>query len=364
MPIQSGVLLHVLRAVGNWLETDLGGDERGWIERHDIAAVDGEPPQAALVRNVIIRPAGNDAFIDIALSRRVAFDGIEEAEPGALVLRLHDAALMMNELMQYAGDRWIASATTRQRDGRTVDLRLQVRGPRLWGWSASYLPMPRLPSDPPGHDYSRYGKENLHVVLHGPPTGWQGLMIVIDPGHGGSDPGAIGLNGLREKDINLQVAEALRQALVARGAQVVMTRDTDRDVGPDKAHELEARVEAARQAGGNLFISIHHNARAHVEDGRIAEGSWVYYYRTQSEDLARAIADPLADALGQPYRGHIWRSFHVTRQTFMPAVLVEVGFLSNPTEEAKMLVADYPRTVAAGIAAGVNQFLFERNVLR
>jgi len=122
------------------------------------------------------------------------------------------------------------------------------------------------------------------------------------------------------------------------------------------SEELGARVRLAEEAGAQVFLSIHHNAKASVAEGRVSHGTHMYYFHPQSRVLAQTLAAPVAAAIGEPEYASFWRSFQVTRQTGMPAVLVEVNFLSNPALEAQTRQADYAARAAGGILQGLLDF--------
>lgn len=364
-PLEPGTRLRITREQDGWLRADLGAGQEGWVKAADVREVVEGAWEANRLRNVLIRPGNGETWVDLQVARRAPYDVVEDAAGGGLTVRLHDTRLMMHEVMQFGATPQVAGASVRQVDATHAELRIRLAPRSLWGWSASYGDLPVSSADPPGHHFADASTLALRLRIRQGPvllgTGGgslQGVTVVVDAGHGGEDSGAIGLGGTREKDVNLAVARAFRDRLLARGAQVVMTRQGDETVG-DAARDLETRVRIAREGRGHLFVSIHHNARARVEDGRVARGVYVYFYRDQSGDLARALVEPLAKALGEEHRGHVWRSFHVTRQTAMPSVLVEVAFLSNPGEEAKMRQADWAGRVANGLIEGVEVFMKE-----
>ncbi len=214
--------------------------------------------------------------------------------------------------------------------------------------------------------------------------------IVVDAGHGGHDPGATGRMGLREKTVTLDVAQRLRDLLVRDGFRVVMTRSDDRFI------PLYGRTAIANRAEADLFISIHANASR----SRTADGFEAYYLSEATDDHARALeaaenAD-LPDGLGEsvPNDAHaiLWdllytehrvesselasyicrgmsgsslasksrgiksARFAVLKGTRMPAVLVEIGFLSHPGEESRMRNPEYRQRIAGGIRRGVLTF--------
>ncbi|NLG83845.1 MAG: cell wall hydrolase, partial [Firmicutes bacterium] len=185
-----------------------------------------------------------------------------------------------------------------------------------------------------------------------------GRRIVIDPGHGGPDPGAVGRTGIKEKDLVLDIAFRLRRLLGRAGAYVVMTRETDRDFGEEgtslltrKRRDLAYRVGLANRMGADVFLSIHANS---IADPRWT-GAQVFYYpgRSRARDLAGSLQAALAAHLGPNYRLTKPAEYRVLLETRMPAVVVEVGFLSNPEEEALLATPAYREKIAEAIYQGL-----------
>ncbi|WP_425057830.1 hypothetical protein SCACP_23940 [Sporomusa carbonis] len=183
-----------------------------------------------------------------------------------------------------------------------------------------------------------------------------GKVICLDPGHGGSDPGAIGSTGTMEKDNTLAIALLLREKLEKNGATVVMTRDADSDAAHADAsagEELAARVEIANQAEADLFISIHNDSFT----SNTAVGTTTFHYGDkESVKLATLVQRCLADKLGTKNRGARFASLYVLRYTDMPAILVEVAFISNPVEEMLLTSVDGRDNAAESICDGILKF--------
>ena len=170
-------------------------------------------------------------------------------------------------------------------------------------------------------------------------------VVVIDPGHGGKDPGAVSYLGNYEKDITLAIARKLAAILQRRGVQVVMTRQGDTFV------ELNDRADIANNAGADLFVSIHGDS---MED-RTHRGFTVYIARSASEAsrrLGRSIENALSRT-GIPSKGLRTADYRVLVRTNCPAVLVECGYLSNPQEAALLMDGAYQDRIAAAIADGI-----------
>lgn len=187
-----------------------------------------------------------------------------------------------------------------------------------------------------------------------PPPGSNPRLIVIDPGHGGSDTGAMH-NGLVEKVLTLDISQRLRAILVSRGWTVKMTRERDVDVvapDDDARTELQGRCDIANNAGARLFISVHINSFTSPD----LNGTTTYYYKPDSVQFANAIQHDLMSVLGTKDDGVRRDNLYVVRHTTMPAVLVETAFLSNPQDAAKLRNPAFLQNVAQGIADGVRDY--------
>lgn len=191
-------------------------------------------------------------------------------------------------------------------------------------------------------------------------TTLSGRTIVIDPGHGGNDAGAIGPTGVMEKSVTLNVALELRKLLEAEGATVIMTRETDTTVSYKGAkasdiEELGARCEVANSIGADIFISIHADSFTRPE----ARGTTGYYYSGGSgrgQKLADCIRRNLVEQLGTPSRGTQPCNFYVVRHTDMPATLIELGFISNKDEERLLDSKEGVQRAAQGILDGIEDY--------
>ncbi len=208
----------------------------------------------------------------------------------------------------------------------------------------------------------------LLCVRHEPaltlvPVGMVGKVVVVDAGHGGVDPGGHDNQGFLEKDLALDVARRLQAMFSAAGATVLMTRDGDYDLAPPemeslwerKKYDLRKRVELANGAGADIYLSVH--ANCHPDSTRY--GQRVYYApRAGSRKLADAIDRALAYVTGTRY-GAYQGDFFVLRRTAMPAVLVEMGFISNPDEKKQLKDPRYVARLAEAIFLGTMNYFEE-----
>ena len=174
------------------------------------------------------------------------------------------------------------------------------------------------------------------------------LVVVVDPGHGGPDPGAVGIGGLQEKGITLDISRQVAARLAQQGVQVIMTREDDRDL------DLEPRVVLAERANASLFVSIHANA---ISLSRPDVNGLETYYYSSGERLARTIHNSVLQGTGVRDRGVRSARFYVLRRTSMPSVLVEVGFVTGAEDAARLSTSSYRTQMADAIARGVLQYI-------
>jgi len=173
-------------------------------------------------------------------------------------------------------------------------------------------------------------------------------VVIIDPGHGGPDPGAIGIGGLREKDLVLPISIEVAKLLEQQGVQVILTRDRDIDL------DLEPRVRLAERSRASVFVSIHANA---INLGRPDVNGVETYYYTSGDGLARTIHNSILGGLRARDRGVRRARFYVLRKTSMPAVLVEIGFVTGREDAANLSKPAYRSQMAAAIARGILQYM-------
>ena len=190
--------------------------------------------------------------------------------------------------------------------------------------------------------------------------GIKGKKIVIDPGHGGEDSGAIGPTGVTEKSVTLRISKEIKTLLEKAGAKVIMTREIATEVSPKHRQatdidELQARCDVANKAKADIFVSIHTDSFT----SREASGTTGYYYEkgtAASRRLAKAIQSALIKEIRTTSRGIKTCNFYVVRKTNMPATLIEVAFLSNPKEEKLLNSKQGVLKAAVGIVQGISDF--------
>ena len=177
------------------------------------------------------------------------------------------------------------------------------------------------------------------------------IVVIIDPGHGGKDSGAIGIGGVQEKNVILPIGKRIAEVLERNGIQVIMTRDSDYFV------TLPGRVTMAQQANADVFVSIHANSAG--ESRPEVSGLETYHYDS-GLTLAQIVHSKILQSLNVRDRKVRKARFYVLRKTSMPSILVETGFLTGRDDAAKLRTSAYQNQMADAIAQGILQYLKSR----
>ncbi len=194
-------------------------------------------------------------------------------------------------------------------------------------------------------------KQEPSIILNpvNPKTSSDKHRIVLDAGHGGSDTGAIG-GGIHEKAITLDVAKRVEKLLKQKGYEVKMTRSDDSTVS------LQERVEISEEYCPDIFVSIHVNSSVKPE----ITGVETHYYHQESMELAQVVHSSFASAVQSPNRGLFKSKFYVINHTTSPAILIEIGFISNANERAQLVGEKRKQATAKAIADGIQEY-FKQN---
>lgn len=189
-----------------------------------------------------------------------------------------------------------------------------------------------------------------------------GPLILVDAGHGGSDPGMIGMGGLEEKGINLSISLFLRDTLEKSGYSVIMTREEDKGLydssaANKKAQDMQRRIAMIREYAPVLSVSIHQNS--YQDEG--VHGPQVFYYESSVEGkkLAEAVQSSLNNQLevDRPREVKGNTSYYLLKRSSGTLVIVECGFLTNPEEAQKLQTKEYQEKVAAAVSEGIRTYL-------
>lgn len=301
--------------------------QSGWIDVKDVKTLPaGHEPASSLVQKINYSSQPEGGIFSIPLDARVPYDVFYSVSDSKIVLRLFNCFSKLNWIDIPTDETLVRGVEWRQ-NGEICEIIFNLNE-QLCGYDVSYRGS-RL-------DFSLFSRRPK-----GPYT------IVLDPGHGGYDSGAIGPAGTFEKDGVLKLCSKLAEILRARGYNVVLTR------ADDKFIELKDRPEIALSNKGDLFVSVHMNAVGMSVNPLKSSGYHVFFTRPLSLDAARRVHAAIGSS-GLADNGIVCADFHVTRQTYMPSILIETCFLTNPLDEVLVLDGDFYGKVASSIADGVD----------
>ncbi len=311
-----------------------------WVEAIDARTLATNPdPPVRIARNSRVRSSADWSDLIIPISERPAFF-VEERER-SIALTLYDARSSTDIVNFPTADSLIRSVewSAERNDRVTYNVRLSQEPFGYLVFYENNALVLRIRRRPP---------QLATQVLPGV-SAMAGLTIVVDPGH--PPAGATGPTGLYEGDAVLPVGLALERILKARGANVVMTRTTNVPV------ELAMRPVIARRANGHAFVSLHYNAYPDgVNPFTQRNGMEVYFYRPHSEALGRAVQQQMLAKIPLEDQGVYFRSLAVVRNTWMPAVLVEGGFIIIPEQENAMRTPAFQEAYARAVADGLEAY--------
>jgi len=249
----------------------------------------------------------------------------------------------------------LSDIQVRQEDNQTVTILLtpapnfRILGPRALSAESFIVQLQGVGEPPPSATTPIQVPPTPTSQFPSQPVPRGRYVVVIDPGHGGSDPGAIGISSIREKDIVMDISQQVAQFLQQQGVQVILTRTSDIDL------ELEPRVSMAEQARANAFVSIHANAMSMARPD--VNGVETYYAPGKSSRLAAAIHNSILSSLNVRDRGVRAARFYVIRNTSMDAALVETGFVTGAEDAANFSNPAWRTQMAQAIARGILNFL-------
>lgn len=297
--------------------------------RNCVVGIDETNPARLLIKTMTELqeatwlPDGNGGRLILKGSGRLPGEPRYDQNTGKLYIRIPQTKL--GKELQAAADA-DAVFKLRELESSTVEVELTV---------------------PRGHDYSvSWNQDRREITVEVKNAPLAGKVIILDPGHGGADAGAISPNGLREKELNLAVAVRLKQKLEDLGAEVLLTREDDRYLW------LYDRVAIANRTGGAVLLSIH----ANNHDNRKIHGLEIWHHpdRNESAILAQALAEAVLARTKQHFRGIMSsKDFVIPREAQMPAVIFEMGFVSNRDEEKLLITEEFQDKITDGICQGL-----------
>jgi N-acetylmuramoyl-L-alanine amidase len=329
-----GTVLELTGIRGTWCRVRLDSQLEAWVEEKAVRpAGEGPVRQRRTASNA--RVSTGDRFTDlrIPVTEKPAYQ-VEETG-NALVVTLYGTVSNVDIVNFATNDSTVRDVTWEQSASDRIRFTVHLRG-RPFGWLALW-------------DRGAFVLRVRHAPAIDAASPLAGRVVAVDAGH--PPVGTTGPTGLYEGDAVLEVAQALRELLEAKGATVVMTRTTGAPV------PLGDRAITARRANAEAFVSVHLNAHPDgVNPYRVRNGTNSYFFFDHAEPLARAVQRGLVQRIGLPDMGINYDNLAVARQSWMPAILCEGAFLIVPEQEAALRDAGFQKRYAMGIAEGLEEY--------
>lgn len=313
--LQSGIELEAVGEYKNFYKVILGRDNIAWVDKSQVKISDKKQLQEGLVRNLEYNA-----------------DKIEET----FIINTEGIRLP-----------YILSETTNGLDLIIYNINSDINPYGVYEFSIAH------DGNLSGYSSAYNDKNELVIKVNKTHKKLKDLKITIDAGHGGREYGATGCLGHKEKDINLKIAQKLKTLLQARGANVIMTRMDDRDVS------LNDRIKTANDNNSEIFISIHANALPDSLLDKNIRGTEVYYFYPQAKKLAKSILNSIVKGTGTKDNGVKGESFAVVRNTNAVSILVEIGYIIDPEDNALLINNEFQDDVAKAIVTGLENYLNE-----
>ena len=331
-----GMRVRLTAKVGNEWRVRLSSLQYGWIKDNSLALLPtGTPPAQSPLTNFTVTHQEDSTVIRVPMSEALPYRSEQSIDPMHLVITLY-GAVDKTDLIKYDPlDPLIREVRWRQTAPDTCELIIDPTFKKWWGYDV------------------RYEGTTLIIEIRKPWTSndLKGMVIAVDPGHGGSDRGAIGPHETMEKDANLLIAKAVAQTLEKAGAKPFLTREKDIDV------PLYERARIAWNHNARLFVSIHCNASGEGENPVWNNGFSTYWYQPQSAEWARSLHRSYLKEINLPDHGLYYADLAVCRMTQMPAALTENAYIIVPEQEDLLFNPEYHRKIAAAILGGIREFL-------
>ena len=334
--LYKGMKVRLTGKVKNQRRVRLSSLQSGWIKDTSVQELPpGTPVTRSYLSNVNMQHQEDSTLIRVPLDDMLPYRTEQTMDPPQLIVTLY-GAVDKTDLIRYdPADTLIHLVRWKQLSPDTCQLIIDPTFKTWWGYDV------------------RYEGNTLIIEVRKPwtkPT-IKGMVIAVDPGHGGPELGATGPHGLYEKDANLAIARQVTGVLEAAGARVVMTRDSDMDV------PLYERSRIAWRNRAQLFVSVHCNASGEWENPITTNGFSTYWYHPQSMALARAVHAQYMLHSKLPDRGLFYSDFAVNRMTQMPAILTEQAYIIVPEQEQLIFSQAFQKTVAECILNGIQAIL-------
>lgn len=339
-----GIKLQLVGRKGEMIKVRLSPTEVGWIDPDDVEILPaGTPIPSATVGSISFSTSGRWSKIKVSISDRLPYRVDQYLDPSILELTIYGAVSRLNWITENYYDPMIKNLQWKQIGEQTLKLRVELNNKQQWGWDIGYE-----------RNTLVWSIKQPPQIAAPPYSPVKGLKVVLDPGHGGREYGAVGAAGIREKDVNLGYVTDLANLLREAGATVVLTHG---EMAEDSSMRILDRMKVAIAEQADIYLVCHNNSVGGNADPEVIRGTSAYYHQPQALALGHTIYQRLLDELGYPGFGFVYFDAAAVRTHQAITALVEGLFMSNPEEEAALATPAMQQKLATAIFHGVEDFL-------
>jgi N-acetylmuramoyl-L-alanine amidase len=336
-PLPKGTRATVIGREGEWIRLDYGA----WIKAAEVRIVKDAVPVRSIIRSARSRQVSG--WTEVLFPLEIPVPVTVQEGDRTFTLTLYNTTAQ-TDIIRLDDDPVISRLAWQQISPLQVQYTFHLKSAQQWGYKLRYDGTTLVLSlkHPPV-------KTSMMPMSQAKPL--SGIKILLDPGHGGpQDSGGVGPTGYREKTVALIVSKLVREELVNRGANVVMTRVEDVDL------DLPLRVEMIQKEAPVIAVSIHYNALPDNGDAINTKGVGAFWFHPQAHSLGMFLHNYLVAKLNRPSYGVFWNNLAMTRPAVAPSVLMELGFMINPEEFEWIVNPTEQKKLAEAIAQGITEW--------
>ncbi len=334
--LEPGIKLIITGKVGNQYRVKLSGNLNAWIPVDQVELL---PPGTflplTLTESWNVYGDRKYDYVVINLNEKIPYSTRQELNPTKIIVDLYGAVANTNWITQHLNTGEIKNVYYEQVGSDLFRITIIPKHKQIWGYKIGYK------------------NNSLVIRVKKTPKKFSisNFKFIVDAGHGGSNKGALGATGIKEKEVTLSIAKKLKLLLEKNGAKVVLTRSSD------VYSKNSERLRKVMDSGADFLISIHANSVGMATDPVRASGTSTYYKHVCFRPLSHFIYKRMLE-LGLKQFGNIGSfNFTLNSPTEIPNVLVETAFLSNPLDEMKLINKTFQKKIAEKIVRGIRDFL-------
>jgi N-acetylmuramoyl-L-alanine amidase len=340
--ISSGVRMKINGKFGDQYRVELSPSMTAYLPEEYATLLPSDTPMPrALSGSISITGNDTEDNVSIGMGQKLAYTTEQLIHPAAIVVNIYGATSNTNWITHMTSATNIEQVTCRQAGTEQLQVTIYLKDQQHWGYDAAY------------EGSSLKLKVRKAPVIADTAKPLAGMTIVIDAGHGGNNNGALSSTGALEKDMNLSLAQHLRDVLNGKGVHTVMTRDTDANI------PMGVRADSIISSNAQILVSIHNNSIGETSDAGTVKGTSTYWRYPGFKTLADILYGKMLETGLSEYGKTGNFNFSLNAPTQLVNVLVEGAFMSNPDDEQKLLDDNFRMLVAQKIAAGLEDFMLK-----